>query len=630
MISWNLSAVMRKRALTKAVAMALSVCAAVIGPLSGSTATAANPEFSEPVLPPSIRLGSQAAAALREKHIERAQALAAEGLRLNPTDARLHLINAMCFHQRWFNGEITAQDFAKTGYDLALLHDPSLWPAAWLLGALMGASGDYRAAKEAYARALLIRRNHPELKLEFAQVAYLSGDAVAAYGTLSSMPDLVGKDPMITRALAITAASVGKYEQSEQLLRNLATAIPPVELEAVRQRTDDWRETLHLVASRTIATDGASPSPLPRPSQIETDTPIVLAQAGNSVLEQLMAQQQKQRVKVEAATAAPKPVPTAVETLRTQSTRMAMIDATILLTEESYTSGKGVNLLRGLQLMLGSADNSYLSRIMTGVSGQPGVTTNIRTVTIPQISYMLNIANTNDVRSEVLARPTLTVLDGKESSFSNGQKISIPLTGQFGGSLVDRDVGIQMTVTPTFITDQRLMLAVKVNRSFFTPVVIDANISQAFQVSDTSVTSNVALNFGETLILSGLTEKSSTLSADSTPGLSAIPILQYFFTRKTEDLATRSVLVLLTPRSTVNHMQINAATSTKPAENELRRRVPEWFKIEAAPNWVSVMTQLQTNQFYHQYRKSDLFGEKFDLFNSIPAKIQRALGFLYF
>jgi len=68
------------------------------------------------------------------------------------------------------------------------------------------------------------------------------------------------------------------------------------------------------------------------------------------------------------------------------------------------------------------------------------------------------------------------------------------------------------------------------------------------QTSRNSVSANVALKFGQTLILSGLAEQEVQRSSDGVPVLQDIPLLQYLFRSKQAQNFTRSVLVLITPR----------------------------------------------------------------------------------
>jgi type II secretory pathway component GspD/PulD (secretin) len=80
-----------------------------------------------------------------------------------------------------------------------------------------------------------------------------------------------------------------------------------------------------------------------------------------------------------------------------------------------------------------------------------------RTITkassIPNITYTLNIANAADTRNEILARPTLTAMNGQQSEFFSGVSIKdSTLSSSAGGSgdaiSVDQSVGVKLVITP--------------------------------------------------------------------------------------------------------------------------------------------------------------------------------------
>ena len=70
-------------------------------------------------------------------------------------------------------------------------------------------------------------------------------------------------------------------------------------------------------------------------------------------------------------------------------------------------------------------------------------------------------------------------------------------------------------------------------------------------IAQNSVTANVRIKFGETLLLNGLTDQEETKSQSGVPVLQDIPIIQYLFNNLTKTKYTQNVLVLITPRRLV-------------------------------------------------------------------------------
>jgi type II secretory pathway component GspD/PulD (secretin) len=146
------------------------------------------------------------------------------------------------------------------------------------------------------------------------------------------------------------------------------------------------------------------------------------------------------------------------------------------------------------------------------------------------------------------------------------------------------------------------------------------------------VSANVAMNFGETLILSGLSEKETGNERDGVPILQDIPILQYFFSKQSTLDFQKSVLILMTPRlpsytyrSEETRSRLNQRDR---ALNELEARYSDWFK--PYPNWASVYNHMQQNSLYREFRTGDVKMETWANAESIKSRVAQALEFLYF
>ncbi len=105
-------------------------------------------------------------------------------------------------------------------------------------------------------------------------------------------------------------------------------------------------------------------------------------------------------------------------------------------------------------------------------------TTLTKTLTLPAITYSLNVANAGATRNEILARPSLVAISGQKSEFFSGENIkaaTVSTTAQQGATEVDKDIGVKLGVTPTFLSDGGVKLLVEVERTFLT--TISANVT---------------------------------------------------------------------------------------------------------------------------------------------------------
>jgi type II secretory pathway component GspD/PulD (secretin) len=191
-------------------------------------------------------------------------------------------------------------------------------------------------------------------------------------------------------------------------------------------------------------------------------------------------------------------------------------------------------------------------------------------------------------------------------------------------------------VTPEFQEDGRVKLAVEVERTFLTTVSANVTYTDQIRTTKESVTASVVMSNGETLILSGLSEKETENIRDGVPGLQDVPLVQYLFSRQTTRDFNKSVLVLLTPRipeytfrpREVRERENKRRGGASKELNELKARYTDWFR--PYPNWASAFGHLQQNSLYRQFRTGDVSLERWDSQESHKGRLNRALDFLYY
>jgi type II secretory pathway component GspD/PulD (secretin) len=150
-------------------------------------------------------------------------------------------------------------------------------------------------------------------------------------------------------------------------------------------------------------------------------------------------------------------------------------------------------------------------------------------------------------------------------------------------------------------------------------------------MSKISVQANVVMEFGETLVLSGLSEKETQKTRDGVPLLQSIPLIQYLFSKKEQLDFHRSVLILITPRPRLN-VYVNTAAEKDAGNsaviNELQARYSDWFK--PYPNLSSVFHHMQSNSLYREFRTGDVSMEHWDTQQTLKDALRQAAQFLYY
>ncbi|MBL6958749.1 MAG: hypothetical protein ISR52_07200, partial [Rhodospirillales bacterium] len=327
-------------------------------------------------------------------------------------------------------------------------------------------------------------------------------------------------------------------------------------------------------------------------------------------------------------------------TAKKVSTKMALVDVVIIRTEERLTTTKGVNLLSGLTATLGGTVT--YNKINDYNQDTSTVTNNLTwapTLTFASSAYSLNIFNDVNDSNEVLARPTLVSLDGKKSEFFSGAVWHVELTGSAGseGAVQDIPVGIKLDVTPKFLSKDMVELNVSAARAFVEGRSATADFTKFAQTTKTLVTANVAMKFGQTLILSGLSEKETETVRDGVPLLQDIPVVQYLFSNESTVDFNKSVLILLTPRKArftfedgtekVDRAMPSDKDVNQKNLKELKVR-DDWFRPASTVD--SVLYHLRNGKFFKEFRSGDVKMEKWDYPGRIERMIERTLQFLYF
>jgi type II secretory pathway component GspD/PulD (secretin) len=323
-------------------------------------------------------------------------------------------------------------------------------------------------------------------------------------------------------------------------------------------------------------------------------------------------------------------------------TRMVLVDVVMVRTEDTISTTRGVNLLSALNLQFGSASAPAYSEQFNQTVGTEGTTLLTRAITVPALSYSLNIANANSNLNEVLARPTLAALEGMRSEFFSGTSLNAAVVsggGGLGGSSVsvEKRYGVKLAISPQILKDGMVRLTVDASRTFLKPPSSDIGFTYKLEISEITANANVVMRLGDTLILGGLSEKETTNNRDGTPFMQDIPGVQYLFSRQAKTDYQKSVLILITPRP-ASYTWLSDASKAEyakkpddpftPSLDVLRARYSDWFK--PYPNLASVFHHLNAADLYREFRTGDVTLETWDRMDSTRSRLKQALNFLYF
>lgn len=615
------------------------------------------------------QLAAEGLKALDAKQYVKASELFNLAVKTDISNPYLHFLNGVAYQLRGMAGESALFPLAEQGYQMAVQFDNSNWLARYYSGLLAMHQREFGRAQKRFAEAALYAPNQPEVLYDLAVVSYYNRDPKTAAAALEGLRRQArdSDDPQLLRASAIVCAALNQPEEAQGYLERLrSVARDHDELGDAEQRVLTWLEA-HRRHGELLKTAGpASPQmpgtqmPSAQPMPSSAQMPGTPQMPGSQSMPGMPGSPYAMpgyppgtmpgtAPGMPGANPAYPGMP-AYGSGQFRSDfvekQMVAVDVVILSTEEDNTDSMGVNLLDGLRIQFGNTSTLTpglswgTNKSNDYVNPTNNTSTEVLTklITIPAVNYSLNIANAAAIRNEVLARPTLVALGNQTSTFFAGVDIigAAVSAGQGSSVQIQKEVGVKLSVTPEFLPDSLIKLNVVAERNFLAIPSTSVKFDFRLDTAKTMVNANVVMRFGETLILSGLSERDKSSDRDGVPFLQDVPVAQYFFSHNVKRDYYRSVLILLTPRKTqyTNRAEAPAAdSSSAPATPEdsalaeFEEKYKSWYK--SVPNTFLAMQRLEGSSLYREFRTGDL-GQSYRGASSHQDRLSSALRFLFY
>jgi pilus assembly protein CpaC len=150
-----------------------------------------------------------------------------------------------------------------------------------------------------------------------------------------------------------------------------------------------------------------------------------------------------------------------------------------------------------------------------------------------------------------LAEPNLTALSGDTASFLAGGEYPIPVAGSLGSVTVEyKRYGVGLAFTPTVLKAGLINLKIEPEVSQFDPnhaVSVGAGISVPALIVRRANTT-IELRDGQSFVIGGLLQNTSTASQEQLPWLGDVPILGTLFSSKSYQKSETDLAIIVTPR----------------------------------------------------------------------------------
>ena len=592
-------------------------------PLSGP---ANAPAAASPVGEPPV--GTDIPAALFESGVrllEEGRAEAAvrplqAAIQLRPDAMPYHLALGTAQLARYRLGADTAEA-AQTAFEVAARLDPrSAFPHVQL-GNLAWEQRRWPSAQAAYARAYARDTRRVEVLEGLMASSWYAGDFTSANWAVREARERSLETPLIGRA-AVLLAAVGEGDSAEREWGDYVQRyrVPPQDADLLRQRARELRE-VRLVLAAAGKSDAAAEAAKEKPA--DDAAPPTVARWFDCDKEPGFFKPPEASGKAEGASsttaggdeterlpAIPAPCPGA------PAPRSVILDTAIIRAQDVASSSYGVNLLGALSVYATGVRTLSSGLVSTEEGTAPGsgrtFSLNLgATPALNYISYALDIANSVATRGELLSRPTLIALDRLPSTFFSGAVITLGVTGTSNSSstISDKPVGVSLSITPTVIDGSRVNLNVKISRSSLTgaPVGASSSFSQSLATNRTTVQASVTARYGETIVVSGLSENEDTFNRNGVPGLREVPLLQWLFDRQASVRTRTSIVVTITPRRADEVASVNARLDGLVSDPAVRLRLKGLLDaIASRPAMVVALERAAAREFFEMTQAGDL------------------------
>jgi type IV pilus assembly protein PilQ len=159
-------------------------------------------------------------------------------------------------------------------------------------------------------------------------------------------------------------------------------------------------------------------------------------------------------------------------------------------------------------------------------------------------------------RSEVISSPRVITANQQQAVIRQGQEIGYVTfqnsTGGAAGSgtatVQFKDAVLELKVTPTITSDNRVYLAINVKKDALAGYVTVPGNGQVPTIDTREINTSVLVDNGQTVVLGGIYEINKTNTVTKVPGLGDIPGLGALFRHTTRGDTKAELLIFVTPR----------------------------------------------------------------------------------
>jgi general secretion pathway protein D len=241
-----------------------------------------------------------------------------------------------------------------------------------------------------------------------------------------------------------------------------------------------------------------------------------------------------------------------------------IVDVAVLEVSKNWEKTLGITWPTSASIALQTDIDSTSSSSTTTYTATANEATLYNLANLKSSNFLVTISSAkanmllSDSNTKILDNPRIRCTDGQKATMKIGKKIPVA-TGSYSSgttsstvsSLVNTqfqylDVGINIEMTPTIHYDHDVTLKIKLEDSSEDGTSTISDVVEPIIAQKTSE-QVIRLREGEASIMSGMMNKTDTVSWNGVPGLGAIPGLKYLFGSKDHTITEDEVVFVLIP-----------------------------------------------------------------------------------
>ena len=155
-----------------------------------------------------------------------------------------------------------------------------------------------------------------------------------------------------------------------------------------------------------------------------------------------------------------------------------------------------------------------------------------------------------DNRGKVVSSPRVITADNQKAHIEQGTEIPYVTPGSANSpaTVSFKKAVLRLDVTPQITPDNRIIMTVEVRKDQVGQFVQLGGGFQVPSIDTRNVTTQIAVNNGDTAVIGGIYEETLRNEVDKVPFLGDLPVMGYLFKTTTKSTEKTELLIFLTPR----------------------------------------------------------------------------------